>query len=375
MNLEHEQRRVLFLVPVPPPVGGVAQVSQGLIDSELQGEFNLEVLNLARRRGERLRTFTFDASSFYFAGLVWLKLIAKLISFRPQVVYIASCYDWSYLRDVVLMLTAKLFSAKVVCHFHGRRSGPLFADPGAIVHLFLRWTRYSFDKIIFLSQGLKESLLPIFGTAKAKAEVIPNFVDVREFRPSYISDAHEARIIFIGRLSDDKGIFELLKATSLLLDEGRALLVDILGVGETDDEERVVQRFASRAGLDAIALFHGVKTGPEKARLLAAATLFVLPSKLEVFPLALLEAYASGLPAVCARVGAVPEILKEGENGFLVQPGDTVALADCVRRILDDEKLRQAMGCNNRAAAESLYGKDQAVRRLSEIFRSLCKQN
>src|SRR3990172_8743231 len=296
MNLDHEQRRqrrALFLVPVPPPVGGVAQISRDLIDSELQSEFKLEVLNLTSRPAERLRTFTVEASSFYFTGLLWLKLIAKLISFRPHIVYVASCYDWSYLRDFVLMFTAKVFSAKVVCHFHGRRSGPLFATPSAIVRLFLSLTSYSFDRIIFLSQGLKESLVPVFGTAKTKTEVIPNFVDVCKFRPSYSSDSHEARIIFIGRLSDDKGIFELLKATSLLLSEGRSLRVDILGVAETIDEERVVRNFVSSSALNPVAVFHGVKTGGEKARLLAAATLFVFPSKVEVFPLVLLEAYAS----------------------------------------------------------------------------------
>jgi glycosyltransferase involved in cell wall biosynthesis len=375
MNLDREQRRqrrALFLMPVAPPVGGVAQISQDLFDSELQSEFKVEVLNLTSRPGERLRTFTVEASSFYSTGLLWLKLIAKLVSFRPHIVYVASCYDWSYLRDFVFMFTAKLFGAKVVCHFHGRRSGPLFGTPSAMVRLFLYLTTYSFDRIIFLSQGLKESLVPVFRTGKTKAEVIPNFVDVCKFRSPYSSDAHEARIIFIGRLSDDKGIFELLKATSLLLSEGRSLRVDILGVAETIDEERVVRNFVSSSGLNPVAVFHGVKTGGEKARLLAAATLFVFPSKVEVFPLVLLEAYASCLPAICACVGAVPEILKDGENGFLVQPGDTAALADCMRRLLDDEKLRQTIGANNRMAAESLYSKDRAVRKLLEVFHNLC---
>ena len=369
MNSLNEQRRVLFLVPIPPPVGGVAYVSQGLINSELREEFDLKVLNLSWRGGERLRTFTVDASSFYFAVLLWLKLLAKLISFRPDVVYIASCYDWSYLRDVVLMLTARLFGAKVVCHFHGRRSGPLFGDPPAIGRFLMRCTACSFNKIVFLSEGLKGSLLPIFGPGKA--EVIPNFVDVREFRTADISDAQEARIVFIGRLSKDKGIFELLEAIALLRGEGRKLLLDMVGVAETADQEQVVQAFAISSGLEAVANFHGVKTGVEKVQLLQEATVFVLPSRLEVFPLALLEAYASGLPAVCARVGAIPEILKEGENGFLVPPGDTQALVNCLRQLLDDRGLREVMGANNRAAAESLYGKEKAVRSLSRIFNTL----
>jgi glycosyltransferase involved in cell wall biosynthesis len=369
MTSRSGRRRVLFIVPMPPPFAGVGQLSKDLIDSDLQTEFDLEVLDLSKRRGIRVQTFKIETYSLFFAFLVWTRLVAKLISFRPQVTYIASSYDFSYLRNVMLMLTAKLFGTKVVCHFHGRRSGPLFQPRRAIIETLLRLTAHSFDKIIFLSEGLKESLAPTFGAAKA--EVIPNFVDPGNFRPPVGLTARPARLIFVGRLSDDKGIFDLIEAAALLYREGRLFFVDLLGVGETEEEEQIVHEFVDQSGVKDIVLFHGVKTDRAKADLLAAATVFVLPSKLEIFPVALLEAYASGLPVVCSSVGAIPEIVREGENGLLIEPGDPVALAHQIRRILDDEQLRQAMGSANRLAAETLYRKELAVRKLSEIIRSV----
>ncbi|MGI9168223.1 MAG: glycosyltransferase family 4 protein [Pyrinomonadaceae bacterium] len=369
MNRKEERLRVLFLAPLHPRVGGVAEVSQSLLDSDLQNEFDIEAINLSKSGNERERTFTVNAASFSFAVCAWVRLVTRLAVFRPNVLYVASSYDWSYLRNVVLMFTAKLFGAKVVCHFHGRRSGALFLPSYRGARCLGRFTSKSFDRIIFLSPGLKESLLPVFGAEKA--EVVPNFVEPGHYQLSSGLTAREARAIFVGRLSDDKGIYEFLESMALLRREGRPLRVDILGVAETDEDELSVREFAAGAGIAQALVFHGLKTGQEKADLLGQATVFVLPSKLEIFPLTVLEAYASGLPVVASCVGALPEIIQEGENGFLVRPGNASELAECLRRILDDEQLRLKMAAVNRQTVETLYSKNLSVSKVAEIFRSL----
>ena len=369
MNRKEERLRVLFLAPLHPRVGGVAEVSQSLLDSDLQNEFDIQAINLSKNRSERERTFTVNPASFFFAAYSWLRLVTRLTVFRPNVLYIASSYDWSYLRNVVLMFTAKLFGAKVVCHFHGRRSGALFSSSSRNARWLGRFTSKSFNRIIFLSPGLKESFVPIFGAEKA--EVVPNFVEPGHFRLSSGLTAREARAIFVGRLSDDKGIYEFLESMALLRRDGRPLRVDILGVAETEEDERSVREFAARFGLAQALIFHGFKTGQEKADLLGQATVFVLPSKLEIFPITVLEAYASGLPVVASRVGALAEIINEGENGFLVRPGNAGELAECLRLILDDEPLRRKMAAVNRQTVETQYSKNLSVCKVAEIFRSL----
>ncbi|MFN2515434.1 MAG: glycosyltransferase family 4 protein, partial [Pyrinomonadaceae bacterium] len=327
MNLKHERRRVLFLAPLHPGVGGVAEISQSLLDSELRTEFEIESINLSKGRNEREKTFTINTASFTFAVHSLARLITRLMVFKPDVVYVASSYDWSYLRNVVLMCTAKLYGAKVVCHFHGRRSGSLFLSSSRLIRRLLRASSKSFDRIIFLSHGLKESLVAVFGAENT--EVVPNFIEPSEFRPSSGLIMPGPRAIFIGRLSDDKGIYEFIESIALLRREGRQVGADILGVAETEQDELSVREFAAKNGVTEALVFHGLKTGPAKADLLGQATVFVLPSKLEISPLALLEAYASGLPVVASRVGALAEIVHEGENGFLIQPGSANQLAEC----------------------------------------------
>ncbi len=111
MNLKQERRRVLFLAPLHPRVGGVAEISQSLLDSELRNEFEIESINLSKSRNKREKTFTINAASFTFAVYLFGRLITRLMVFKPDVVYVASSYDWSYLRNVVLMSTAKLYGA------------------------------------------------------------------------------------------------------------------------------------------------------------------------------------------------------------------------------------------------------------------------
>lgn len=370
MNLKEERQRILFLAPLHPRVGGVAEISEGLLNSELRNEFDIEAINLSKSTNEREKTFRINAASFTFAVYLFVRLIARLTVFKPDVVYVASSYDWSYLRNAVLMFTAKLYGAKVVCHFHGRRSGSLFLSSSRGIRRLLRASSKSFDRIIFLSPGLKESLVEAFGTEKA--EVVANFIEPGEFRPSSGLTMPESRAIFIGRLSDDKGIYEFIESIALLRREGRQIYADILGVAETEQDERSVREFAARTGVMEAFVFHGLKTGPAKADLLGQATVFVLPSKLEIFPLAVLEAYASGLPVVASRVGALAEIVHEGENGFLIQPGSAKELAVSLRRILDDEQLRLKMAAFNRRTVESCYGKNVSVNKMAKIFRSLC---
>lgn len=378
MQTQRARRKLLFVAPLPPPFGGVAQVSDELLRSRLSDEFDVRVVDSTRAHGLRAKTFDLGARSFLFAVRLWLRLVRELILFRPRIVYVASSYDASYLRNVVLMCTAKLARARVVCHFHGRRDGKLFADPGGLLLPILRLTSGSFDRIIFLSEGLRGSLEFVFG--KAKGEVVTNFVDAGGYRTSTNVGARAARLIFVGRLSDDKGVYELLDAVARLhkerarggeCDGDPSLSLDLLGAGETEAEERAVSRRANELGINGIVRFHGVVTGAAKLDLLARSSVFVLPSKLEILPLTLLEAFACGLPIVATPVGAIPEVVRDGENGLLIPPGDARALADALRRLIDDADLRSAMGDANRRLAEIKYNKDTAVDKIIEIFNRL----
>lgn len=363
------KERILFVAPIPPPVAGVAQVSMGLLSSLNQSEFSVEVIDLSKHKNVRVQTYSIGVHSYPFALRIWFRLILKLVSFRPGIVYLASSYDWSFLRNVALMGTAKLFGARVVCHFHGRREGGLFDLPSFVLESILHISSFTYDRIIFLSEGLKRSLSPSMGVQKSI--VINNFVDPENFTPSEAVASEVLRIIFIGRLSDDKGIFELIDAVALLCGHGTLFAVDALGIAETEADEKKVREYALQRGVSHQLIFHGPVIGTEKARLLSSASLLVLPSKLEIFPIVILEAFAIGLPVVATRVGAVPEVVADGINGILVNAGDAHDLARGIQRLANDRKLREAMSKVNRMLAETTYSRHVAAERFLALLRSL----
>ena len=151
-------------------------------------------------------------------------------------------------------------------------------------------------------------------------------------------------ILFLSNLLIDKGVLVLLDALKLLKDKGYSFVCDFVG-SETKDIDAV--RFAKeveKRGLNSIAVYHGCKYGTEKDAYFKQAETFVLPSFNEAFPLVNLEAMEYKLPIVSTNVGGIPDEVKDGESGFVVEPKDTNELADAICKLIGDAQLRRKMG-------------------------------
>lgn len=103
--------------------------------------------------------------------------------------------------------------------------------------------------------------------------------------------------------------------------------------------------------------------------LLSSSSVFVLSSSSEALPVSVLEAMAAGLPVVATRVGGVPELVVDGETGFLVPPSDAAALAAALQRLLDDPELRARLGAAGRARAEEHFALDSFVEGHLDLYR------
>ena len=154
----------------------------------------------------------------------------------------------------------------------------------------------------------------------------------------------------VGRLCDVKGQRELIEALARL-PEARAVLVgaDIERGGAF---ERQLRGHADDLGISDRIVFAGAR--PDAARVLAAADVVALPSWTEGLPMVVLEAMALGRAVVATPVGGTPEVVLDGETGLLVPPRDSEALADALRRVLEDDDLRRRLGeAGQRRVAES----------------------
>jgi len=197
-----------------------------------------------------------------------------------------------------------------------------------------------------------------------RVRVIHNGIDTSEYRAdpatdvldSYGVDPGRPSVIFVGRVTRQKGLPVLLRAASAI--DQAAQLVICAGQADTPELEAEVSELARqlRANRSGVIWISGMLAKREVIQLLTHASVFVCPSLYEPLGIVNLEAMACGTAVVGSRVGGVPEVVADGETGLLVPPGDPAALAGTINVLLADEHRAAQMGRLGRARAETEFG-------------------
>ena len=173
------------------------------------------------------------------------------------------------------------------------------------------------------------------------------------------------RVVFLGRVVRAKGVETLVEAAAQLRTPGAQVLV----VGDGADRRRV-EELSRRLGVADRVRVMGFVPHERVPAVLASADLLVLPSFYEELGTVLIEAMQAGLPAVASRVGGIPDIVEDGENGLLVAPGDATALARAIDAVLGDPVLSRRLGDGARRRAAA-YDWDVVGEQVLELYRQL----
>jgi glycosyltransferase involved in cell wall biosynthesis len=178
-------------------------------------------------------------------------------------------------------------------------------------------------------------------------------------------------IIAVGRLIAKKGFANLIRACGLVAKRGKSFQCEIIGEGPLENELRAQ---IEQLGLQNRVALTGSKPQRDVRQRLAAANVFVLPSVLDAqggmdnLPTVIMEAMATGLPVISTNIGGIPEMVVQNETGFLVQPGDSVALAGAIEKVIDDGQLAQGLGRAGYERARELFSIEKNVRDLSGLL-------
>ncbi len=182
-----------------------------------------------------------------------------------------------------------------------------------------------------------------------KVFTFPTYTDIELFLEAEDQEIVPYRFIFIGQLVRLKGIDTIIEAVAILKERG--VKIEVLLVGEGPDANRFGNRI-KELGMEGQFMFLGLKGQKEAAGLIKTSVALTLPSFTEGFGRVIIEAFACGRPALGSRVGAIPELIKDGENGFLIEPGDAEALADKMTHILQNPGQAKRMGQRGRRFVE-----------------------
>ena len=175
-------------------------------------------------------------------------------------------------------------------------------------------------------------------------------------------------ILFVGRLGRRKGIFDLLEVVEkidYMLD--RKIVLDICGDGEVEKVRRKIEE--KRLGHRVVHL--GWCSRKELEEHYSNAMLYVLPSYYEGLPMSVLEAMSHGVPCVASRVAAIPEVIQEGHNGLLVEPGNIEGIRKAVECLVNDPKLRKRLGEKGYESIQKKFLLDDGMNKLQKIYYTL----
>lgn len=240
---------------------------------------------------------------------------------------------WAVRKRVYRGSLAGTFALALMVWVH-RRIGTWSAE----VTRFIALTKFAADKF---SKG---------GLPSDKIEVKPNFVDI----PA-APEGQRSGLLFVGRLSSEKGIEVLARAARLL----RGSMVKVAGTGLLENMLRDERSVTMLGGLDSRSVY----------REMASAQALVMPSIwYEGFPMVLVEAYANGLPVIASRLGALAELVQDGVTGLLFEPGSSDDLADKMQWALDHPNEMARMGRAARQRYEERYTQEANYAQLLSIY-------
>ena len=195
------------------------------------------------------------------------------------------------------------------------------------------------DLLFALSTDMQRQMLEM-SAARGRVEILHNPCPPDGFDPSPRPDSANPRVLFMGRVGDRKGIFDLVAAWPRVLEKVPGARLTVAGDGDLDRLRDQVRQLGIADSIEIL----GWVSGDTRMAAYRAADVFCLPSYAEGLPMGVLEAMGAGLPVVSTRINGTPDAVVDGTTGFLHAPGDRDALATHLIALLSSHRLRLEQG-------------------------------
>ena len=347
---------VIMLSPDLDVKGGISFVVREYLNGGLRERVNLCFIPTHKDGGQFKKAGVFLAAVVRFIGLA--------PNMKDAVVHFHTSQNGSFFRKFFLFCLAKMMGAKTVVHIHGSQFDAFMTSNA----LFRTLTRFYFDRsdrILVMSSQWLERIRKF--TKNPNVTLIYNPVSL----PEAENLRHDGRlnILFMGRLGQRKGIYDLLQCIDRDKDYYRAKSARFILAGDGDIER--VRRYVTDRDLSDLIEVPGWIASEQKEFYLNTSDILILPSYNEQMPMSILEAMGHGCPIIATRIAGIPDMVEHGVNGFLFDPGDLDAMTEALKTLCAEAGLREKMGKRSRELAEEKFENSKIVDQLTAIYSTL----
>lgn len=361
--------KILVVGQTPPPYGGQAI----MIEQLLKAKFNN--VKLYHVRLSFSKEFDESGKVNFYKMFHLLSVICKIIFMRfkynIRILYYppAGRTKIPMLRDIVILLFTRPFFTKTIFHFHAGGVSELYDESPKGIQFFFRLAYWHPDVSIRLSVLNPEDAKKF----KTKKEfIIPN--GVKDFSPDFMKNGAEKKdinLLYVGIIRESKGILFLIESLLKLCQQHKNIKLNLVGVFDSKEFRKKVTSFVNEHNLPVIT--HGVLHGREKFIAYRNADIFCFPSyyEVETFGLVLLEAMQFELPIVATYWRGIPDVVVDGENGYLVPIKNSEALTEKLKLLIGDHELREKMGRRGRQLFLEKYSLEKHITEMEKVFNAV----
>ncbi|HBC39481.1 MAG TPA: glycosyltransferase family 1 protein [Porphyromonadaceae bacterium] len=349
-----KSKNILFMIHLPPPMQNSSIMGELVKESQIiNNSFHSRYINLLLSRTVN-ETGKASIAKFVRFIIIWFDLLGKLIYSKPNLCYYTlSVSGIAFYKDCAMVVLLRIFQIKTLYHLHykGIRNNQkrkingflyryIFKNSSVILpteQLYLDVEKYILPwNVYYCPNGIKDYQM--------------------ETKLMSIPESKILKILFLSNLLTTKGVFDLIEACSILKEKGCDFKCDFIG-GEGDITEKQFNTHVKQKGLTENVKYRGKRFGKLKELAYEQADVFVLPTyhPNECSPLVILEAMRHSLPVISTFEGGIPEMVKDGINGFLIPQRNVIALAERLELLVRYPQLRKQMGRDGRIKYENNF--------------------
>ena len=288
---------------------------------------------------------------FFFAGSLF-KLIFLLLKNREiTIVHIHGAKDGSVFRkSFICFIAKKIFFKKIVFHSHAGAFDEFYKKGNRVYKYMCRFLVNNSEAVVVLSDRWNEFFEKNFRVKKLM--VIRNPVEHKQ--PVVIKQKSDSTVVFLflGRIADHKGIFDLMSLIIKEQDSLRGKCKFLIGGNHEVDR---LKKTIAEGGVDDLAEYIGWVQDDEKDHYFYQSDYFILPTYYEAMPMTILEALSYGKPVITTPVGSIPEVIEHNKNGFLFPPGNIEELKKIIFDVINDKSKDDCMRIQAMNAAKYFY--------------------
>jgi glycosyltransferase involved in cell wall biosynthesis len=295
----------------------------------------------------------------------------RVIINRPDIVHYPISSYWDLPKSISMLKIGSIFKAKKIGHLHSGAFIDFFTNLNGFTKKIVMRELNDLDALIVTSDYWK-IMLEKNCKIETKIEVVFNPIN-KVFENSVLKSKpkkNDGPILFVGRIMIEKGILDIIKAANLLKNK---INKNFVFAGPTSKKKDLneFKDLTHKYNLKNKIILKGVVVGQEKSELFKQASIFLLPSYAENFPLVVIEAAAAGLPIIATRVGALPDFFKHNESIIFIEPGNINQLAAAIDMLINNKLHREKLARGAREVFLNKLSRQKIMISLDNVYRKV----